>query len=230
VLEYDEVDPEAYEARYAVVPRERYLRAHWTPVILDALARHTPGRRVLDLGCGYGRYTSAIDRARLVVGMDLSRRWLTFARRRGVANLCHADAHHLPFADSAFDVIVSVGLLEYVRRDVVLSEIRRALAPGGVFILVAPNRHGAFRMGARLLARLQRRPQQCDEPTRGELRRMLAERGFSLVEERMDDGLVWLPDAIDRRVGLATYRAVEALFRPLRRNPLSNELVLVARR
>lgn len=65
-----------------------------------------------------------------------------------------ADAHQLPFEDNSFECIVCKEVLEHVKRpDIVLSEFRRVLKPGGKLILStrflfpiheAPNDHWRF--------------------------------------------------------------------------------------
>lgn len=84
--------------------------------------------RVLDLGCG--------DRLGLpnAIGVDM---------RPARAAACVGDAHCLPFADHAFDAVVSFAVLEHVddpRR--VIDDVCRVLKPGGRVYLVAPFLQG----------------------------------------------------------------------------------------
>jgi len=79
------------------------------------------GRRVLDIGCGPGRYAVALaDRGADVVGVDISRTMLSLARgharERGVADACRFV--QVDFAayepDGPFDVVLMLGVLEYL--------------------------------------------------------------------------------------------------------------------
>ena len=79
------------------------------------------GKRVLDVGCGPGRYAVALaERGAEVVGVDISRAMLTLARRRArdrfVADACRfiqADfAGYEP--EGRFDVGLMMGVLEYL--------------------------------------------------------------------------------------------------------------------
>jgi SAM-dependent methyltransferase len=74
-----------------------------------------------------------------VVGVDISEDQLTLARRRGLEVVC-ADAAKLPFADSAFDGVVSM----WTHTDVddfgaVLREVARVLRRGGTFVYVGAH-------------------------------------------------------------------------------------------
>lgn len=101
-----------------------------------------PGSRVLDIGCGPG--TSArLLRCKPVdyFGLDYSGVALDFA---GASNddlkgLVRGNALSLPFLDEAFDVVMSLRLIEYIARpDRFLSEAMRVLRPGGLFLLNGP--------------------------------------------------------------------------------------------
>ena len=94
--------------------------------------------RWLDVGCGTGALSETIlDRAapRQVVGIDPSEAFLDFARSRlrdpRVA-FRTGDAQALPVQDEAFDIAVAGLVLNFVAEPAkALSEIRRALRPGG---------------------------------------------------------------------------------------------------
>jgi SAM-dependent methyltransferase len=79
------------------------------------------GKRVLDVGCGSGRYFPEYVRlgAQRVVGIDLSAPMIGLARqlvlREGIADRVHlvqGDFVDLPF-DHQFDVVVAMGVFDY---------------------------------------------------------------------------------------------------------------------
>ncbi len=81
-----------------------------------------PGLRVLDVGCGSGRFSVAVARAGAaeVVGLDFAESMLSLARRlaerEGVADRCrflNADFMEHRFAE-AFDITLAIGLFDYV--------------------------------------------------------------------------------------------------------------------
>lgn len=105
------------------------------------LVRHAgirAGQRVLDVACGTG--VVAVTAARLgaeVTGLDLTPELLERARENAaLARVTIAwqegDAEALPFADGAFDVVVSqFGHIFAPRPEVALGEMLRVLSPGG---------------------------------------------------------------------------------------------------
>ena len=123
------------------------------------------GRRVLDLGCGAGRYTLALQRrGAIAVGLDLSASLLAAAGAAGVERRVRADMRRLPFVEACFDLAVnmftSFGYFATADEDrMVLSEIARVLRSGGTLILDTFN---VTRVRSTLVAESQRRVGEWD--------------------------------------------------------------------
>ncbi len=107
-------------------------------------AAGTPGAGdVLDLACGPGIVTAALaPGARTVTAFDLTAEMLRRAEARltaaGLANVSYrqGDAEHLPFADGAFDCVVTrLSLHHFTDPAAVLTEVRRVLKPGGRLVV-----------------------------------------------------------------------------------------------
>lgn len=98
-------------------------------------------RQILDVGCGTGYCTRALQRrykrAR-IIGLDIALPMLNAARTKvrwfNRQRFVCADAERLPLADSAVDMIVSNLTLHWCDPDVVLAEFARVLRPQGVLM------------------------------------------------------------------------------------------------
>lgn len=109
------------------------------------------GKRVLDVGCGDGVLSVRLAQAGAdVTGLDYEPRMLVAARRRADAaglkvSLVEEDAQSLPFADSAFDIVVAVTVLCFVAEPVrAFHEMARVLRPGGRLVIGELGRYSTW--------------------------------------------------------------------------------------
>lgn len=98
------------------------------------------GKRVLDLGCGYGWHClyAAQNGAKSVLGIDISEKMLAAAEEKNsherISYRCCA-MEDLDFANQTFDVVISSLAFHYVKDFGGLAEkISRWIAPGGDFV------------------------------------------------------------------------------------------------
>jgi ubiquinone/menaquinone biosynthesis C-methylase UbiE len=131
---------DSFAESYSTENESSLLNAYYErPAMID-LAGDVNGRRVLDAGCGSGPLSAALRaKGAIVTGFDSSPAMVELARQRLGE---HADLHvadlsqPLPFADGAFDDVVSSLVLHYLRDwTAPLAELRRVLKPGGRLIL-----------------------------------------------------------------------------------------------
>ena len=105
--------------------------------ICEDLRMRSPVARALEIGCGAGRSTAALEPlARRVVGLDPARGML--AHRRAVApaaSFVIGRAEQLPFAARSFDIVTAAGALNYVDLGLFLPDLARVLAPDGVMVI-----------------------------------------------------------------------------------------------
>lgn len=149
-------------------PRLKYSACLWPEGVVDLAAAEeamlalsaeraglADGQRVLDLGCGWGSFALWIAErfpASRVVAVSNSRlqgEWIrAAAARRGFGNVEHrvADVNDLDFPAASFDRIVSIEMLEHVRRhELLLPRLARWLDPNGaLFVHVFCHRDLAY--------------------------------------------------------------------------------------
>jgi len=112
----------------------------------DFARSFTRGKRVLDFGCGSGYGSALIAReADTVQGVDVAQDAVDFANETYATSnldfLCIDPAQPLPYADGTFDTVLSFQVFEHVTKvEEYLHEVKRVLAPGGVLLLVTPDR------------------------------------------------------------------------------------------
>jgi SAM-dependent methyltransferase len=98
---------------YTGVPisRDRLFESSgWTPALLK-------GKRVLEVGCGAGRFTEiALDAGAFVVAVDYSSAADACWANHGMSpklNVIQGDICHLPFAPFSFDFVYCLGVLQH---------------------------------------------------------------------------------------------------------------------
>lgn len=125
------------ESRFRAILEEDDVRLR---AVSESL-RVVPGMRLLDVGCGKGRFARCFsDRGAQVWGLDTSAAMLAsafgFPRAR-------ASARRLPFANQSFDGAFAVEVFEHLDDpsiDVAIAEMARVVRPGGRVVLVDKNR------------------------------------------------------------------------------------------
>jgi len=120
---------------------DRYLRGSQLPELegnLRAVLADIGASRVLDVGCGTGRWIGAfagsLERA---VGLDFSRGMLERAQEQSQIGWVQGAAGYLPFAPASFDAVICVNALHHFRQpERFVDEAARLLAPGGALAVV----------------------------------------------------------------------------------------------
>ncbi len=185
-LKYKWLTP-IYDPVLKWVMREESFKRH-----LVEQARIERGHRVLDLGCGTGTLTIMIKQASpeaQVIGLDGDQRVLDMARAKAVTagaevGLDHGMAFELPYADGAFDRVLSSLMLHHLTREQkvrTMREVFRVLRAGGelhVADLGKPQNALMHVIGS-VLARFE----ESTDNIRGLLPQMVRGAGFEGAEE-----------------------------------------------
>jgi SAM-dependent methyltransferase len=196
----------------------------------------------LDCGCAQGYYADALAEhgADSVVGVEPIEALVREAQARehpSSVRFMTARAEALPFPEAAFDGVLLNEVLEHVEDEAVtLSEVRHVLRAGGHLALFSPNRwfpiegHG-LRLDDRrsfghpvplmpwLPGRLTRRVATARNYWPGELRALIIDAGFEVVEQGWAlpqfELYQWLPEAAIRRFRAAIPRLERSRLAPL---------------
>jgi SAM-dependent methyltransferase len=140
------------------VPDEHEAQSRFATEAFRALAPHLGQTRgpVLEIACGTGRLVALTAAARpevRVVGVDISTSSLRLASRLKAAmrvenvSLTQGNLFALPYADDAFDLVFSEGVIQHFAPDgnpsrhAALAEMMRVLKPGGRLVIGVVNWH-----------------------------------------------------------------------------------------
>ena len=102
---------------------------------------------VLDVGCGTGVYTLDLAKRKYnVISMDISKEMLLSTQKRvaesvkGNLRLIVADAEMIPLKPESIDLVICVGVLEYLPNDYsALKNMSRMVKKDGLIIFTLPN-------------------------------------------------------------------------------------------
>jgi SAM-dependent methyltransferase len=153
------------------------------------------GSVLLDLGAGHRQFRDLYERHRYV-GLD-------FKAYPGVAVVADL-TRRLPLAEDAVDTVVLSNTLEHLPEpELVLSECRRVLKPGGAVLIVVP-----------FLIRVHQTPHDFLRYTRYMIEYMLAKTGYQDVEVRELGDIFDVHDVILRDLYITLKKNVEAAKGP----------------
>ncbi len=117
-------------------------------VSIRALAQVKPGDKVLDVGCGSGRLTIAVQKwvgqAGQAQGIDPSPEMIAVARKnaeqaKSTAKFELGMVEAMPYPDATFDVVLNRLMFHHLPGDLKqrgLAEMRRVLKPGGLCLII----------------------------------------------------------------------------------------------
>jgi ubiquinone/menaquinone biosynthesis C-methylase UbiE len=181
-----------FNRRAATYDDNRWQRLFFEPVhsgLLAALAGDLVPHRVLDVGCGTGRLLERLARSwpeAEMVGVDPAPAMVEVARAKhqGDARFRFeiAAAEELPFSDATFDLALSTVSFHHWSNPLRgLREVARVIRPGARLFLADAYPGGVLRFLVPVIGRLRGERYRTAE----ELRRLLAQAGFVVLEQRV---------------------------------------------
>lgn len=115
-----------------------HVMAHLTRRRVELARSLVPLGRVLDVGCGTGRFLEALPDHYGKHGVDLSDAMLERARARGL-DVTRGDSAQLPFEEASFDLVTTFALLHHLVDPALvratLREMCRVARPGGAVLV-----------------------------------------------------------------------------------------------
>lgn len=141
---------------------------------------------VLDLGCGTGLITKALQSiGERFVATDINRWALTRCREHASVGVVQADVDYLPLRDESVDLVVATEVLEHLEDPCkALKEIFRVLRADGHFVGSAPARSPIWKLRSKLSISCP-----AEEPfyhlySKRTMESMLEDCGFEIMELR----------------------------------------------
>jgi 2-polyprenyl-3-methyl-5-hydroxy-6-metoxy-1,4-benzoquinol methylase len=126
-----------------MVPEEADINTFWEHVYRYRFAlAYVQGKRVLDIACGEGYGSAALQQAGAVslTGVDISLAACEHAAKRYGIQTKLGDAKKIPLPDKSLDVVVSFETIEHTDNpNLFLDECARVLVPGGKLVISTPN-------------------------------------------------------------------------------------------
>jgi ubiquinone/menaquinone biosynthesis C-methylase UbiE len=109
---------------------DRYTELIWRG-FLENEFKDIVGKKVVDMGCGDGRYTGNLSNYNEYYGVDTN-------PKAAMATIV-GPVESIPLPDGSVDEIVGVGILDYSEPDTTVKEARRLLKKGGKLRVMVPN-------------------------------------------------------------------------------------------
>lgn len=142
---------------------------------------YVKNKDVLDVASGTGYGANELSRLGLtksITGLELNEKCVEYARAiyapNGEINYQQGSILEMPFADNSFDIVTSFETIEHIADTKgQLSEIRRVLRPGGIYIVSTPNAYGI------------ENPHHVLELNNQELTDLLNTNGFDVLEKNL---------------------------------------------
>lgn len=141
--ELNYIDAEAYDQRGESSILENYVLNLWQPFLKNKISELSKGKIIIDWGCGTGEYALAAKMAKKIYCIDISKIMLIRAREKledfNQVNFIHSSGFNNEIEEGIGELILTIGVWEYVDRVKLLNEVKRLTRSGSKVIVVFPN-------------------------------------------------------------------------------------------
>jgi ubiquinone/menaquinone biosynthesis C-methylase UbiE len=127
--------------------KNNYLSGIHHKILSDGIRNNLQGKRVLDFGCGIGRFTEFLKDcgASEIIGLDFCDEMLQ--ENVGCTRKIYAPVYDLPLEDQSVDAVLSVWTMQYLDIKLLVQsvkEIERVLSPGGIVYAIEQLSHKGY--------------------------------------------------------------------------------------
>lgn len=92
----------------------------------DLLTKYIAGKKILDVGCGYGIYVDFLASSGLdAYGLDFTEEFIKSARKTKKGEFIEGNAEKLPYSNRFFDTVLLFDILEHGDDSQILEEAKR---------------------------------------------------------------------------------------------------------
>ncbi len=225
--------PGLYKSGRRDTGMDRYLLQREVEFIDRYLKGTTRPGRLLDLCCGSGEISLALDKLGMqLLALDVNRLALAaFRDRAQKVSLVQGDALRLPFSNSSLGIIVAIHCFDHVDRIGFLQECSRVLRNSGLLVFDSLNRH-SYKLAVKRLSRrtgARSRPDFLDKYVNvfswREVLQAIAGAGFDV---QAVSGYGWIPFTVNSRSRLVNAAARVEQVLQLDRLPHVSPRVMMA--
>lgn len=228
-MEYTYDNPQAYDNRHKNV-MEIYLHDIWFPFLENRIKKLSENKDVLEIGCGTCEYTKTIEDPNLLVGLDSSIEMLEHGSKKVNCLLVQGDAHNLPFGHDSFDLIICIGLLEYVSFEKLLKESNKVLKNKGMIMIAVTNKWNPFHLLIRNYRLFKDRNYERKERSILKLRKCLKSKGYTILEEE-SFGMIFYSPLFLQKYSLYLWKFLDHIWKPFQKKlPLGHMLYILAQK
>ncbi len=141
------------------VENDHWWHQHKRKLVCQLISKYiSQTGRVLDVGAGAGKLLQELNQIGWQVeGVDGEQEAVKWAKKRGVSIKSHDLNKKLPFRSNSFDLVISLDVLEHIKKDKqLLLEIKRVVRPGGFILVTVPAYQWLYSYWDKMLGHFRR--------------------------------------------------------------------------